>query len=67
MIVFYNVKTKKRVPVPEENVVAEKMENLSKKGIMRVRYAFKSKDADGTKLTCFCSKDDYLKFKCKNG
>ena len=63
MIEFYNVKKKCKVNIEESQVKKVKFEKPSKDGSIRVRYAFKSIDEDGTKLTKFCSKADYDSFK----
>lgn len=63
MIEFYNVKKKAKVQIPNEEVKKVKFEKASKNGVIRVRYAFKAVDEDGTKLTKFCSKADYNSFK----
>ena len=59
MIEFYNVKKKTKVQIPEKDIKKVKMEKATKDGGVRVRYAFKAVDDDGTKLTRFCSKADY--------
>ncbi len=63
MIEFYNVKKKEKVKIPEDRVEKVKFEKASKNGAIRIRYAFKSVDDDGTKLTKFCSEADYNSFK----
>lgn len=63
MMEFYNVKKKQKVKVPKDTVEKVKFEKASKNGSIRVRYAFKSIDDDGTKLTKFCSEADYNSFK----
>jgi hypothetical protein len=63
MIEFYNVKKKAKVQIPNEEVKKVKFEKASKNGVIRVRYAFKAIDEDGTKLTKFCSEADYNSFK----
>ena len=62
MIEFYNVKKKFKNKIEESSVEKVKFEKASKDGSIRVRYAFKSVDEDGTKLTKFCSKADYDSF-----
>jgi hypothetical protein len=59
MIEFYNVKKKQKVKIPDGEVKKVKFEKESKNGSIRVRYAFKAVDEDGTKLTKFCSEADY--------
>jgi hypothetical protein len=59
MIEFYNVKKKAKVKISESGIEKVKFEKATKDGKMRVRYAFKAVDEDGTKLTRFCSKADY--------
>jgi hypothetical protein len=59
MIEFYNVKKKKKVKIDSDKVTKEKYEKPSKNGSIRVRYALKAVDDDGTKLTKFCSEADY--------
>lgn len=63
MIEFYNVKKKKKVKISESEVNKVKFEKESKNGSIRVRYAFKAIDEDGTKLTKFCSEADYNSLK----
>jgi hypothetical protein len=63
MIEFYNVKKKTKVKIAEKDVEKVKIEKASKNGNMRVRYAFKSVDDDGTKLTRFCSEADFNNLK----
>lgn len=58
-IEFYNVKKKRKVKVDASTVNKVKIEKLSKAGKIRVRYALKSVDDDGTKLTKFCSEAEY--------
>jgi hypothetical protein len=58
-IEFYNVKKKCKVKVDESTVKKVKIEKLGKAGKIRVRYALKSVDSDGTKLTKFCSESEY--------
>ena len=62
-IEFYNVKKKQKVTVDSSQVEAVKISKLSQAGKIRVRYALKSLDGDGTKLTRFCSEAEYNKFK----
>jgi len=62
-IEFYNVKRKCRVKIKSSEVQAVKYEKQSKKGSVRIRYALKAIDSDGTKLTKFCSESDYNKLK----
>jgi len=59
MIEFYNVKKKTKVSIPKDQIESVKIEKLSKNGTMRVRYALKAVDDDGTKLTRFCSESDF--------
>ena len=59
MIEFYNVKKKQKVKVDEGDVTKHAYSKVSKTGKETIRYAFKSVDKDGTKLTKFCSKADY--------
>jgi hypothetical protein len=59
MIEFYNVKKKKKVLVEESIVTKYAYEKITKAGKLSIRYALKSTDEDGTKLTKFCSKADY--------
>ncbi len=61
MIEFYNVKKKKKVQIDESNVEKHSYERTTKTGKTSIRYAMKAVDEDGTKLTKFCSKDDYDK------
>jgi len=58
-VTFYNVKKRKKVNVPEAKVKKEKYTSKTKTGKTLTRYAFKSVDDDGTKLTKFCSEADW--------
>lgn len=60
MITFYNVKKKQKVEIDPSKVEKVEIKSVSKNGKERIRYAFKAIDEDGTKLTRFCSKADYL-------
>jgi hypothetical protein len=57
-IEFYDVKLREKVQIPESEVRKTKYEKEGKGGKMNVRYAFKATN-QGTKLTKFCSKDDW--------
>jgi hypothetical protein len=59
MIEFYNVKKKEKVQISESAVKKNKYEKTTKTGKLSIRYALKAVDDDGTKLTKFCSKQDY--------
>jgi hypothetical protein len=59
MIEFYNVKKKEKVKVSESSVEKIEYKKTTKTGKLSIRYALKAVDDDGTKLTKFCSKDDY--------
>ena len=59
MIEFYNVKKKTKVQISESDVEKKTYERTSKAGKVSIRYALAAVDADGTKLTKFCSKDVY--------
>jgi translation elongation factor P/translation initiation factor 5A len=59
MIQFYNVKKKERVEIDPTQVTKHTYEKTAKNGKLTIRYALKAVDADGTKLTKFCSKADY--------
>ena len=59
MIQFYNVKKKQKVEVDQSKVTKHAYEKTAKSGKLTIRYALKSVDEDGTKLTKFCSKADY--------
>jgi len=59
MIEFYNVKKKEKVQISESSVEKKKYEKETKTGKKSIRYALKAVDDDGTKLTKFCSKEDY--------
>jgi hypothetical protein len=60
MITFYNVKKKQKVEIDPSKVEKVEIKSVSKNGKERIRYTFKAIDEDGTKLTKFCSKADYL-------
>lgn len=59
MIEFYNVKKKQKVMIDQSKVTKHAYEKTTKSGKLSIRYALKSIDEDGTKLTKFCSKADY--------
>jgi len=59
MIEFYNVKKKQKVQISESSVEKKKYEKETKTGKKSIRYSLKAVDDDGTKLTKFCSKEDY--------
>jgi len=61
MIEFYNVKKKAKVQIDDSQVKKHSFETTTKTGKKSTRYALKAVDADGTKLTKFCSKADYDK------
>lgn len=60
MITFYNVKKKQKVEIDPSEVKKVEIKSVSKNGKERIRYALKAVDSDGTKLTKFCSKEDFL-------
>jgi hypothetical protein len=62
MIQFYNVRKRSKVQISEDQVEKRKLESKTKKGDLRVRYAFAAVDEDGTKMIKFCSKSDYDNF-----
>jgi len=61
-IEFYNVKKKEKVQIDSSKVEKVKITKLSKGGKVRIRYAFKSVDEDGTKVTRFCSEAEFNNF-----
>ncbi|MEW5839790.1 MAG: hypothetical protein AB1753_02190 [Thermoproteota archaeon] len=61
-IQFYNVKTKKKVSVPEDRLKKTKYERKTKGGAKRVSYALRA-EVDGQKLTKFVSKQDWDRLK----
>lgn len=58
---FYNVKKKSKVKIDSSYVTPVKYEKEAKDGSVRIRYALKAVDSDGTNLTKFCSQADYNK------
>lgn len=54
---FYNVKTRKKVDVPESQLKKQRFERKTSKG-MQVRYAVTA-EVDGTKLFKFVNEKDY--------
>jgi len=58
---FYNVKKKSKVKIDSDNITPVKYEKEAKDGSIRIRYALKAVDSDGTNLTKFCSQADYNK------
>ena len=59
-IEFYDVKNRKKVSVPENQVKKVTYEKETKDGKMQIRYAVKA-ELDGSKLTKFVSKDNWDK------
>lgn len=59
---FYNVKKKEKVIIDDSLVKKVAIEKTTKNGKTVIRYAFKSVDEDGTKVTKFCSKASYDSF-----
>ena len=62
MIEFYNVRKRKKVKVSTDKVERRVLENKTKNGDVRLRYAFAAVDDDGTKMLKFCKKEDYDSF-----
>lgn len=62
MVEFYNVRKRKKVQIDDENVERRVLESKTKKGEIRLRYAFAAVDDDGTKMLKFCKKEDYDNF-----
>jgi hypothetical protein len=58
---FYNVKTRKKVRVPDTQIKKKKMKRKTAKGT-QVRYAVTA-DVDGTKLFKFVSEDTFNSLK----
>lgn len=63
---FYNVKKGKSVVIADSKCEKIIYTRKTATGIQE-RYAAKSVDDDGTKLTVFITKDAYDKLKCKEG
>jgi hypothetical protein len=63
MIEFYNVRKRKKVQISTDQVEKRVLENKTKSGDIRLRYAFAAIDEDGTKMLKFCKKEDYDSFK----
>ena len=57
MIEFYNVQ------ISTDQVTKRLLENKTKSGDIRLRYAFAAIDEDGTKMLKFCKKEDYDSFR----
>jgi hypothetical protein len=57
MIVFYNVKTRSKVEVSENNITKRAYSKTTSKGI-QYRYAVQT-TVDGTNLTKFVNKETY--------
>lgn len=53
---FYNIRKREKVSIDDSKITKTKYESKN-----MVRYAFRSVDEDGTKLTKFCSKDAWDK------
>ena len=62
MIEFYNVRKRKKVKIDSSAVERRVLENKTKNGDIRLRYAFAAIDDDGTKMLKFCKKEDYDSF-----
>jgi|TARA_R110000824_G_scaffold126876_3_gene286606 hypothetical protein len=63
MIEFYNVRKRKKVQISTDQVTKRLLENKTKSGDIRLRYAFAAIDEDGTKMLKFCKKEDYDSFR----
>ena len=59
---FYNVRKRKKVEIPSEKIEKRLLESKTKKGEVRIRYAFATVDDDGTKMLKFCNKAAYDAF-----
>jgi hypothetical protein len=59
-IIFYDVKTRKKVGVPQEQVKKTKFVRKTKEGKEQVRYALRAQ-YNGTTVTKFISKVDFDK------
>lgn len=57
-VVFYNVKTREKVGVPESEIRKKKYERTTKDGRTSTRHALRT-TYEGTTLTKFCSKEDW--------
>jgi len=62
MIEFYNVRKRAKVQISNDNIEKRILENKTKDGKIRLRYALAAVDDDGTKMLKFCSKEDYDNF-----
>ena len=62
MIEFYNVRKRAKVEISSDKIEKRILENKTKEGKIRLRYAFAAVDEDGTKMIKFCSKKDYDSF-----
>lgn len=60
-VMFYDVKNREKVEVPEGNVKKTTYERQLKNGGTQVRYALRGTLADGRKVTKFVSKEDWDK------
>ena len=60
---FYNVRKRKKVEIPHEQIEKRLLEMKTKSGDVRTRYAFATVDDDGTNMLKFCKKEDYDSFK----
>ena len=56
---FYNVKKKQKVQIDEDSITKKVYTRTTKEGKQQTRYAFRAVDDDGTKLTSFCSEQDF--------
>ena len=59
---FYNVRKRKKVEISTNKIEKRLLESKTKKGDIRVRYAFATVDDDGTKMLKFCNKEAYDSF-----
>jgi hypothetical protein len=57
-IQFYDVKLRQKVSIPESAIRKTKFERTTKDGGTQTRYALRAVN-EGTKLTKFCSRDDW--------
>jgi len=58
-VMFYDVKNREKVDVPEDKIKKTTYERQLKNGGTQVRYALRGELADGRNVTKFVSKDDW--------
>lgn len=58
-VMFYDVKTRQKVSVPESNLAKVKYTRTLSDGSTQIRYALRGRTSDGRNLTKFVSQADW--------